>query len=113
MLKKTITWRKLPDSRNEDAEASEYEVYDSDTGATIGVFASREAAENGGFARLFVDVHGLRVVFGREFDDLVTGDVFGAKLEGGPRLEILEVDQVCHEGNVRSVGRAGADSLWA
>ena len=46
MLKKTITWRKLPDSRNEDAEASEYEVYDSDTGATIGVFASREAAEN-------------------------------------------------------------------
>ncbi|MEA3253273.1 MAG: hypothetical protein U9Q35_17295 [Pseudomonadota bacterium] len=59
MLKKTITWRKLPDSRNEDAEASEYEVYDSDTGATIGVFASREAAENEVARMNHSDIEGL------------------------------------------------------
>lgn len=44
MLKRTITWRKLPDPHG--AEAPKYEVYDSDTGTSIGVFDSREAAED-------------------------------------------------------------------
>ncbi|WP_136068295.1 hypothetical protein [Modicisalibacter radicis] len=57
MLKKTITWRKLPDPHN--VEAPKYEVYDSDTGATIGVFDDREAAEDEVARMNRSDVEGL------------------------------------------------------
>ncbi|MDW5376133.1 hypothetical protein R6258_04290 [Halomonas sp. HP20-15] len=57
MLKKTITWRELPDPHN--VETAKYEVYDSDTGATIGMFDSREAAEEEVARMNRSDVEGL------------------------------------------------------
>lgn len=43
MLKKTITLRELPNPN--DASHPQFEVYDSDTGTSLGVFDSREAAQ--------------------------------------------------------------------
>lgn len=71
MLKKTITWRKLPDTPN--AESPEYEVYDSDTGATIGVFASREAAEEEVVRMNHSDIEGLDEQYRKEDADPAAG----------------------------------------
>lgn len=43
MLKQTITLREVPDPR--DASRSQFEVYDSDTGTSLGIYDSREAAQ--------------------------------------------------------------------
>lgn len=56
MLKKTITWRKVPTS---EASQSRYEVYDSDTGTVVGVFDSQQAAEDEVKAMNQSDVEGL------------------------------------------------------
>jgi hypothetical protein len=43
MLKQTITLREVSDP--EDASRSQFEVYDSDTGTSLGIYDSREAAQ--------------------------------------------------------------------
>lgn len=43
MLKQTITLREVPDPK--DASRSQFEVYDNDTGTSLGIYDSREAAQ--------------------------------------------------------------------
>ena len=43
MLKQTITLREVPDPKDESR--SQFEVYDNDTGTSLGVYDNREAAQ--------------------------------------------------------------------
>lgn len=43
MLKKTITLREVANPK--DASRAQFEVYDTDTGTSLGIYDSREAAE--------------------------------------------------------------------